>query len=115
MADVFIAPIKTAGVGLNLQRASEALFVERIWTPSGMIQAEDRLWRLGQTRPVVITYLDAAGTVDEHVAEVLAAKQRLINAIVDDRQQGAESMATVTEVADRISKANQGTEPRWRR
>ncbi len=104
LADVFIAPIATAGVGLNLQRASEALFVERIWTPSGMIQAEDRLWRLGQRRPVVITYLDAVNTVDEHVAEVMGEKQRLINAIVDDGNHGAESFQTVVEVASRIQK-----------
>ena len=63
-ADVFFAPIKAAGVGLNLQRASEALFCERVFTPSAMTQAEDRIHRIGTTRPVTITYLDAAGTVD---------------------------------------------------
>ena len=105
LADVFIAPIATAGVGLNLQRAADALFVERIWTPSGMIQAEDRIWRLGQRRPVTITYLDAAGTVDEHVAQVIDAKQRLINAIVEDAG-GAESMKTVAEVAQRLQEAS---------
>lgn len=103
-ADVFLAPIATAGVGLNLQRASEALFIERIWTPSGMVQAEDRCWRLGQTRPVTITYLDAAGTVDEHIATVLSAKQRLINAVVDDYARGAESLETVDEVAKRMQR-----------
>ncbi len=105
LADVFIAPIATAGVGLNLQRAADALFIERIWTPSGMVQAEDRIWRLGQRRPVTITYLDAAGTVDEHVAQVLDAKQRLINAIVEDGA-GAESMKTVSAVAQRLQEAS---------
>lgn len=99
LADVFLAPIMTAGVGLNLQRASEALFIERIWTPSGMTQAEDRIHRIGQTRPVTITYLDAEGTVDEHIATVLEAKQRLINAVVDD---GAEALSVVDEVIERM-------------
>lgn len=97
-ADVFLAPIRSAGVGLNLQRASEALFVERIWTPSGMIQAEDRVYRIGSKRPVTITYLDAAHTVDEHIAQIVEAKQRLIRAVVDDDHQLSESLETVTEV-----------------
>lgn len=101
-ADVFLAPIRTAGVGLNLQRAAESLFVERIWTPSGLLQAEDRIHRLGQTRPVTVTYIDAQGTVDEHIASVLEAKQRIINAVVDDGDPVAESMATVSAVISRM-------------
>jgi SWI/SNF-related matrix-associated actin-dependent regulator 1 of chromatin subfamily A len=83
LADVFLAPIATAGVGLNLQRASEALFVERVFTPASLVQAEDRIWRLGSRRPVTITYLDAVGTVDEHMCELLGAKQALVTAAVD--------------------------------
>lgn len=103
LADVFLAPIKSAGVGLNLQRASEALFVERVWTPSGMIQAEDRIHRIGSTRPVTITYMDAAGTVDEHLAEVLEEKQKLIRAVVDDNAQASESLSTVDAVLKRMN------------
>ncbi len=83
LADVFLAPIATAGVGLNLQRASEALFVERVFTPAALVQAEDRIWRIGSRRPVTITYLDASGTVDQHMCELLGAKQALVTAAVD--------------------------------
>lgn len=103
-ADVFLAPIRSAGVGLNLQRASDALFCERIWTPSGLIQAEDRVWRLGSTKPVTITYLDAANTVDEHIARVVESKQRLIRTVVDDDHESAETMATVREIIGSIVK-----------
>lgn len=97
-ADVFIAPIRSAGVGLNLQRASEALFIERTFTPSQLIQAEDRVYRLGTSKPVTITYLDAAGTVDEHLAAVVQAKQALIRAVVDDNHEHSETMSTAEEV-----------------
>lgn len=97
-ADVFIAPIRSAGTGLNLQRASEALFVERTFTPSQLIQAEDRVYRIGTDRPVTITYLDAAGTVDEHLAAVVQAKQQLIRAVVDDNHEASETMSTAEEV-----------------
>jgi SNF2 family DNA or RNA helicase len=82
-SDVFIAPIMCAAYGLNLQRASEALFVERVWSSSVLEQAEDRIHRLGQLRPVTITYLDAVGTVDEYVRTILAAKAQLVRAVVD--------------------------------
>jgi len=105
-ADVFLAPIESAGFGLNLQRASDALFVERVWSPSVMLQCEDRIHRIGTKKPVTITYLDAAGTVDERVALILEAKQRLIRAVVDDDHQHAESMTTVESVLDEMLKGD---------
>ena len=83
-ADVFVAPILSAGIGLNLQRASDALFCERDWRSTRLEQAEDRCWRIGSLRQVSITYLDAAGTIDEHIARVNEARQRVIARVVDD-------------------------------
>lgn len=83
---VFLVPLRAAGLGLNLQRARFGLFLERTWTPTEMRQAEDRIHRLGQTLPVEICYLDAANTVDVDIRAVLAAKQRLIGGIIDDEE-----------------------------
>lgn len=105
-ADVFIAPIKSAGVGINLQVARHALFLERLWTPSLMNQAEDRLHRIGQNREVVVTYLDAEKTVDQYVAEVIDAKQKLIDRVVDDVDHvtaAEEERETVTAVLDKLA------------
>lgn len=82
--DVIIAPLKAAGEGLNLQHASDMLCLERLWSPALMDQAECRCDRLGQTRRVVVRYMDAERTVDQQIARVLAAKERLIDAVVDD-------------------------------
>lgn len=103
-ADIFVAPIESAGVGLNLHhRCSNALFIERLWTPSRLIQAEDRLHRIGSQRPVVITYLDAADTVDEHLAAVLDGKQVLIKRVVDDQEADKEGFAIVDAVTERLA------------
>ena len=83
-SDVFIAPILSAGLGLNLHRASDVLFLERMWTPALMSQAEARVERIGQKNPVTATYLDAAKTVDEYLATVLMSKQAVIDRVVDD-------------------------------
>ena len=55
------------------------------------------------TKPVTITYLDAAGTVDEHIARVVQSKQRLIRTVVDDDHANAETMATVREVIEKLT------------
>jgi SWI/SNF-related matrix-associated actin-dependent regulator 1 of chromatin subfamily A len=93
-ADVFVAPIDSAGVGLNLQaRCANVLFIERVWSPYKLVQAEDRCHRIGQLRPVTVTYLDAADTVDEHLAEVLDAKLVLIKRVVDDQDADGDGFA----------------------
>lgn len=72
--------IKAGGVGLTLTRAAHALFVDLEWTPALNSQAEDRLCRIGQTRGVQVTRLVADHPLDERVAELLAEKQKLIEA-----------------------------------
>jgi SWI/SNF-related matrix-associated actin-dependent regulator 1 of chromatin subfamily A len=97
-AHVFLAPIGCAGVGINLHRAADGLFIERLWTPARMLQAEDRLHRIGTNRPVTITYIDAAGTVDEKLLEVLENKQEIIDHTLDE----TDSLASVSTTLDSV-------------
>jgi len=90
--DVLVCSIQAAGVGVTLTRSSEAIFVESDWTPALIAQAEDRIHRIGQTRPVVYTTLVAAGTLDEHIQTVLARKTRTLDSIMD----GDHSVGVVT-------------------
>lgn len=103
-ADLFVCPIRAGGVGINLQRAADSLFLERSWSPSLQVQAEDRVHRLGQVRPVTITYLDARGTVDEHVASVVAQKKHLIDRLVDGDPEQDETHDTGTVAAGIIDR-----------
>ena len=54
------------------------------WTPRSIGQWEGRFARLGQKRPVLITYVIASGTVDEHVAELLVDKLPAVGEVADD-------------------------------
>lgn len=47
------------------------------------MQAEDRAYRIGQTRTVNVTYMTAADTIDDFVQGVLERKRALMSAIVD--------------------------------
>lgn len=81
--DVILCSILAAGVGLTLTRSAETLFVERSWRPMDLVQAEDRIHRIGQTRPVTITYMDGRGTIDEVMAKLLLRKTATIAGVIE--------------------------------
>lgn len=62
------------GESLNLQRTDAAFFVMLPYTPGQLEQWEGRFTRRGQDRPVIIYYVIAESTVDEHVAGILLEK-----------------------------------------
>ena len=80
--DVLLYSIRIA-TGVTLTRASDMLFIERLWRPADQVQAEDRIHRIGQTQKVKIVYMDAEGTVDMKLGLLLADKVRAAAAIID--------------------------------
>jgi hypothetical protein len=80
---VLVANIVTGGVGLNLTAARQVVFNDLDWVPANHWQAEDRAYRIGQTGTVNVTYMVAAGTIDEFVASVLETKATLVEAVVE--------------------------------
>jgi SWI/SNF-related matrix-associated actin-dependent regulator 1 of chromatin subfamily A len=80
---VFLGNIIAAGIGNNLTAATQVVFNDLDWVPANHWQAEDRAYRIGQTRTVNVTYLIAANTIDEFVQTVLERKRTLVTAVVD--------------------------------
>jgi hypothetical protein len=72
-------------VGLTLTRASDMFFLERMWRPSDLVQAEARMERIGQRNRMVVTYYDAPGTIDEMIANLLIHKAQVIAGILEGR------------------------------
>lgn len=75
---LFVGNLQAAGVGLTLTAASVAIFVEQDWTPGVLFQAEDRIHRIGQSRPVLIQYLVFDGSLDARMSKSLARKEKII-------------------------------------
>ncbi len=80
---VFVANIIAGGTGVNLTAATQVVFNDLDWVPTNHWQAEDRAYRIGQTRTVNVTYFVARNTIDDFVEAVLETKAALVNAIVE--------------------------------
>src|SRR4029078_6973210 len=80
---VFVANIIAGGTGLNLTAATQVVFNDLDWVPTNHWQAEDRAYRIGQTRTVNVTYFVARDTIDDFLQAGLETKAALVNAIVD--------------------------------
>lgn len=75
--------IQAGGVGLTLTHAWKALFVDLDWTPALNAQAEDRICRIGQTKPCEIVRMVSDHPLDKHVLHLLANKIELFNNAID--------------------------------
>jgi SNF2 family DNA or RNA helicase len=82
---VFLANIIAGGIGTNLTAATQVVFNDLDWVPANHWQAEDRAYRIGQTRTVNVTYMVAGHTIDDFVQSVLKKKGSLISAVVDGK------------------------------
>ena len=80
---VFLANIIAGGTGLNLTAATQVVFNDLDWVPTNHWQAEDRAYRIGQTRTVNVTYFVAQNTIDDFVHAVLETKAAIVSAIVE--------------------------------
>ncbi|MFG1966803.1 SNF2-related protein [Nonomuraea sp. NPDC049028] len=81
-APVFLLSLKAAGTGLNLTRADHVIHYDRWWNPAVEDQATDRAYRIGQDKPVQVHRLIAEGTIEDRIAEMLAAKRSLADAVL---------------------------------
>ena len=72
------------GVGLNLQRAANACInLELPWNPAVLEQRIGRIHRLGQSDPIDTYALIGAGSLEEHIADLVADKQELFRGLFD--------------------------------
>jgi len=76
-----ICNIIAGGVGITLTAGTHVIFQDLDWTPANHAQAEDRCYRLGQTRQVTVEYCFADGSLDAYIARLLETKIRLITAV----------------------------------
>ncbi|MDH2445054.1 DEAD/DEAH box helicase [Amnibacterium sp. CER49] len=78
-----VCSLTAAGVGLNLQVASNVVLAELSWTAAEQQQAIDRTHRIGQSEPVTAWRIIAAHTIDAKIAELVDSKASLAARALD--------------------------------
>ena len=92
---VAVCSLTAAGVGLNLQVASNIVLAELSWTNAEQTQAIDRSHRIGQAEPVTAWRIIAAQTIDPRIAELIDSKAGLAARALDGSDEEVSSSADV--------------------
>ncbi|KGN38291.1 DEAD/DEAH box helicase [Knoellia subterranea] len=92
---VIVCSLTAAGVGLNLQVASNVVLAELSWTSAEQTQAIDRVHRIGQTEPVTAWRIIAAQTIDSQLAQLIDDKAGLAARALDGSDEEVGSSADV--------------------
>jgi superfamily II DNA or RNA helicase len=92
---IAVCSLTAAGVGINLQVASNIVLAELSWTDAEQTQAIDRSHRIGQTEPVTAWRIIAAQTIDARIAELIDGKAGLAARALDGSEDEVSSSADV--------------------
>ena len=92
---IAVCSLTAAGVGLNLQVASNVVLAELSWTSAEQTQAIDRVHRIGQDQPVTAWRILAAQTIDTRIAELIDSKAALAARALDGSDDDVSSSVDV--------------------
>ncbi len=92
---VIVCSLAAAGVGVNLQVASNVVLAELSWTDAEQTQAIDRVHRIGQSDPVTAWRIIAAQTIDTRIAELIDSKASLAARALDGSDEEVSSSANI--------------------
>ena len=92
---IVVCSLMAAGVGLNLQVASNVVLAELSWTDAEQTQAIDRVHRIGQEEPVTAWRIIAAQTLDTKIAELIDSKAGLAARALDGSDEEVSSSTDI--------------------
>jgi SNF2 family DNA or RNA helicase len=84
---MLLAHPQSGGIGLNLQcnvgDTAQTVWFDLPWSSENYIQANARIYRQGQEKPVIVHHLTVCNSIDEHVVKVLDGKINLQDALLN--------------------------------
>ncbi len=79
---VLVLSLKAGGLGLNLTAASAVIHYDLWWNPAVEAQANDRAYRIGQNRDVLVYRFITEGTFEEKLNQMISRKRELADITV---------------------------------
>lgn len=86
-ARVIVMTTTAGGVAITLDAADTVIFMDEMWSPADMEQAEDRVHRASRIHQVTIYYLRTVDTIDDYRMETVGSKAELHKEVLDIRRQ----------------------------
>lgn len=83
---VFAGTIAAGGIGITLTSASTVVFIDRSWSASLNVQAEDRCHRIGQKNAVQVIDIISRGTIDAKRIQKINMHWAWIRRLIGDEQ-----------------------------
>ncbi|KAJ3208218.1 hypothetical protein HDU67_006938 [Dinochytrium kinnereticum] len=80
--NVFLLSTRAGGLGINLTAADTVIIFDSDWNPQVDLQAQDRVHRIGQTKPCIIYRLVTSGTVEKKVLDRASSKRKLEKLVI---------------------------------
>jgi SNF2 family DNA or RNA helicase len=106
MVPIIGISIKAAGVGINLFKASNMLFVDTHWSPAVNEQCADRIHRIGQQRVCFYKYLVANHPLDLKIHQTNLDKKAIVESTMygEPRRRVLVTRAHIFRIAEKIHK-----------
>jgi len=82
---VALLSLLAASTGFTLTSTSLMVFGELYFVPGTMMQAEDRIHRIGQTQSCDIRYIIGEGTLDDYIFKMIVRKLGTLDSVLDCR------------------------------
>jgi len=83
---ILIANPAAAREGFTLTRANTAIYLDRNFSLVDYLQSQDRIYRIGQTKPCTVYKLLARNTLDEYIDLVIDLKSRIAGFLQSDKE-----------------------------
>ncbi|KAI5660601.1 hypothetical protein M9H77_19924 [Catharanthus roseus] len=91
---IFLMSLKAGGVALNLTVASHVFLMDPWWNPAVERQAQDRIHRIGQYKPIRIVRFVIKDTIEERILKLQEKKELVFEGTVGG---SSEALAKLTE------------------
>ncbi|XWS69857.1 hypothetical protein CRYUN_Cryun04dG0214100 [Craigia yunnanensis] len=91
---IFLMSLKAGGVALNLTVASHVFLMDPWWNPAVERQAQDRIHRIGQCKPIRIVRFVIENTIEERILKLQEKKELVFEGTVGG---SAEALGKLTE------------------
>ena len=90
---VLFTSLRAGGVGLNLGEATHVVMYDRWWNPAVEMQAIYRAHRFTRETPLHVVRFTLSDTIEEQIASILDAKERLFEDVVESTETTAQDFS----------------------